>query len=166
MIFNSWAYRKNRVPIFVSHITSKRLLFNVDLSWTSNRLLFLDYNRSFRLLNWSMLSGFCSHSAILSMISIAVCLDWSLWLLLYQYEARRVGFHQTIELAQSISWLWAWFWPPSIFVHLKLSQLLHINHYLKWLLLLLLLSILRRLPPLRIVTDTPWAVSIETNSLL
>lgn len=166
MIFNTRADRKNWMSVFVSHITSKCLLFDMNLVGTDNRLLFLNYNRTFRLLNWSMFSGFSSHSAILSMISIAVDLNWSLWLLLKQDETRRVGFHKAIEFAQSVSRLWPWFWPSLIFVHLKLSQLFHVNHYLKWMLLLLLLSILRRLSSLRIVTDTPWAVSIKINSLL
>lgn len=93
MIFNARANWKNTMPVFVSHITSEGLLFNMNLIGTDNSLLFLDNNRSFRLLNWSMFSGFSSHSAILSMISIAVYLNWSLWLLLKQYETRRVGFH-------------------------------------------------------------------------
>ena len=66
------------MSVFVSHITSKGLLFDVNLIRTDDPLLFLAYNRSFRLLNWSMFSGFSSHSAILSMISIAVHLNWSL----------------------------------------------------------------------------------------
>ena len=93
MIFNPWPNRKNTVPVFVPHIASKCLLFNVNLVGTDNSLLFLDYNRSFRLLNWSMFCGFGSHSAILSMISIAGHLNWCLWLLLEQDKTRWVGFH-------------------------------------------------------------------------
>ena len=83
VIFDSRAYGQNRVSVFVPHVAGECLLFNVHFIGTHRScLLFLDYNRSFRLLNRSVFSCFRRHGAILSVISVAIHLHRRLWLLL------------------------------------------------------------------------------------
>ncbi len=83
MIFNSRPYRQYRVPIFVSHVAGKSLLFDMNLVRINRSRLFLNYNRCLSLLNRCMFSCLRCHRTVLSlMIPVAAHLSSRLLLLL------------------------------------------------------------------------------------
>ena len=83
MIFNSRPYRQYRVPIFVSHVAGKSLLFDMNLVRINRGRLFLNYNRCLSLLNRCMFGSLRCHRTVLRlMIPVAVHLSWCLLLLL------------------------------------------------------------------------------------